>query len=170
MLFDRVQWLGQRLLEGVERVGEAIVSVLGLDDSRYQDILDNMTPREQQEAERVHLQREEEYRLFQENHSVEVMLETGQVTPESEDHLRQGAIAQPPPMPHPPEPTPPKPPMALPPEPALSLSAPIEMNAVEITVKSTKDQPGCDVVDVDNVVKKNDCEEEPICSPPADSV
>jgi hypothetical protein len=52
------------MLESVEKVGEVVVSILGLDDSRYQDVLDGMTPREMQEAERVNAQREEEYRLL----------------------------------------------------------------------------------------------------------
>lgn len=42
-------------------MGEAVVSVLGLDESRYQDVLDNMTEEEMDQARRVQEEREAEY-------------------------------------------------------------------------------------------------------------
>lgn len=45
----------------MERVGEAVVSVLGLDESRYQDVLDYMTEEEMDQARRVQEEREAEY-------------------------------------------------------------------------------------------------------------
>ena len=43
-------------------MGEGVVSVLGLDDSRFQDVLDNMTEEERQHAEAVNAERQQEYR------------------------------------------------------------------------------------------------------------
>eukprot|EP01031_Cornospumella_fuschlensis_P031196 gene31196-37703_t len=63
-MFQRLQWLGQRVYASVEAVGETVVAILGLDDSRYQDILDDMTPREAQMALHVHEQREAEYQAL----------------------------------------------------------------------------------------------------------
>lgn len=54
-------WFGLAVLSGMERVGEAVVSVLGLDESRYQDVLDNMTEEEMDQARRVQEEREAEY-------------------------------------------------------------------------------------------------------------
>lgn len=79
-MLGRLQWLGTKIFDGIEKVGEAVVSVLGLDDSRYQDVLETMTPREMQAAERVHMEREEEYRVLNEQRSPEVAIETGGVT------------------------------------------------------------------------------------------
>lgn len=84
-LLGRVRWLGGKLFEGIEWVGETVVSVLGLDDSRYQDILDNMTPREMQIAENIHAQREEEYRIYNENTSNSVLVESGGLAAEPEE-------------------------------------------------------------------------------------
>jgi hypothetical protein len=46
---------------GIERVGEGVVALLGLDDSLYQDVLDNMTDRELDNAAAVHRERQQEY-------------------------------------------------------------------------------------------------------------
>lgn len=53
------------IFAGIEYVGEAVVSVLGLDDSRYQDVLDNMTEEEMEHARQVHEEREREYAEYQ---------------------------------------------------------------------------------------------------------
>lgn len=45
----------------LERVGETVVSVLGLDDSRYQDVLDGMTEDEMRRARAVQAEREAEF-------------------------------------------------------------------------------------------------------------
>lgn len=45
----------------VERIGESVVSVLGLDDSRFQDVLDGMTEDQREEAEAIHAERSREY-------------------------------------------------------------------------------------------------------------
>lgn len=55
---------GWRVFQTVETIGESVVSFLGLDDSYFQEVLDNMTEEEKQQAMRVHKQREEEYRRF----------------------------------------------------------------------------------------------------------
>jgi hypothetical protein len=43
-----------------ERIGESIASVLGLDDSHFQEYIDQMTPEQLQQALDVHQQREQE--------------------------------------------------------------------------------------------------------------
>jgi hypothetical protein len=50
-----------KLLDGAERIGEALVSVIGIDESRFQDVLDNMTEEEMQRAREVQAKREAEY-------------------------------------------------------------------------------------------------------------
>lgn len=49
-------------MEIAENVGEGVVSVLGLDDSHFQDVLDGMTEEEMNRAIAVHAERQEEYR------------------------------------------------------------------------------------------------------------
>ncbi len=55
-------WLGSKVADGVDWVGEGVASVIGLDDSRFQDVLDNMTEEEMAAAEAVNKEREQEYR------------------------------------------------------------------------------------------------------------
>eukprot|EP00601_Ochromonadales_sp_CCMP2298_P010871 CAMPEP_0173247406 /NCGR_PEP_ID=MMETSP1142-20121109/17879_1 /TAXON_ID=483371 /ORGANISM="non described non described, Strain CCMP2298" /LENGTH=128 /DNA_ID=CAMNT_0014179785 /DNA_START=104 /DNA_END=487 /DNA_ORIENTATION=+ len=59
---ERILWLGGVLMDAAEAVGETVVSVLGLDDSYFQDVLDDMSPDEMAAAQAVHLQRTAEYR------------------------------------------------------------------------------------------------------------
>jgi hypothetical protein len=54
-------WTGMAIFNVLERVGETVVSVLGIDDSRYQDILDTMTEDELARARAVQAEREAEY-------------------------------------------------------------------------------------------------------------
>lgn len=54
-----------KVFAGIEYVGEAVVSILGLDDSHYQEMLDNMTEREMEIAREVHEEREKEYADYQ---------------------------------------------------------------------------------------------------------
>ena len=55
----------------VEYIGETVIEILGLDDSMYQDVLDNMTEEEMEYACEVNREREEEYRrLFAAQQSV----------------------------------------------------------------------------------------------------
>ena len=58
-------WFGKQVFDSIEYVGEGVVSFLGLDDSRYQDVLDNMTEEEMNTARQVHEEREAENRLLQ---------------------------------------------------------------------------------------------------------
>lgn len=58
-------WFGLKVFAGIEYVGETVVSVLGLDDSHYQEMLDNMTEREMEVAQQVHEEREKEYSDYQ---------------------------------------------------------------------------------------------------------
>lgn len=57
-----LSWVGTKVAETVDYVGEGVVSVLGLDDSRFQDVIDNMTEEEREHAEAVHAERQQEYR------------------------------------------------------------------------------------------------------------
>mmetsp|Transcript_124432 Transcript_124432/g.244051 ORF Transcript_124432/g.244051 Transcript_124432/m.244051 type:complete len:216 (+) Transcript_124432:112-759(+) len=59
---QRISWLGGKVLDIAERVGEGVVSFLGLDDSHFQDVLDNMTEEEIAAAVEVNNQRNDEYR------------------------------------------------------------------------------------------------------------
>ena len=43
-----------------EHIGESVASVLGLDESMFQEILDNMSPEELRQAEEVDRERREE--------------------------------------------------------------------------------------------------------------
>lgn len=54
-------WLGTTIFTTMERIGETVVDVLGLDESRYQDVLDTMTEEEMQRAKEVQAEREAEY-------------------------------------------------------------------------------------------------------------
>lgn len=45
----------------MERVGETVVSVLGLDDSHFQDVIDGMTEEEMERARQVQAEREAEF-------------------------------------------------------------------------------------------------------------
>lgn len=54
-------WTGMAIFNVLERVGETVVSVLGIDDSRYQDMLDTMTEDELARARAVQAEREAEY-------------------------------------------------------------------------------------------------------------
>lgn len=60
-----MNWFGSQVFQTIEYIGEGVVSVLGLDESRYQDVLDNMTETELQHAQQVHEEREAENRLHQ---------------------------------------------------------------------------------------------------------
>mmetsp|Transcript_7669 Transcript_7669/g.10589 ORF Transcript_7669/g.10589 Transcript_7669/m.10589 type:complete len:197 (-) Transcript_7669:116-706(-) len=60
------KWLGSKALQIMESVGEVVISILGLEDSRFQDVLDGMTEEEMERAEQINQQREEEYRIHQE--------------------------------------------------------------------------------------------------------
>lgn len=81
-----MNWFGQKVFDAVEYIGEGVVSVLGkekpcdtliakfplillhskgLDESRYQDVLDGMTEEEMARAQQVHEEREAENRLYQ---------------------------------------------------------------------------------------------------------
>ena len=53
-----------KVLDVIEYIGETVVSILGLEDSMYQDVLDMMTPEEMARAVAVDTQRREEYRLL----------------------------------------------------------------------------------------------------------
>lgn len=55
---------GWKVFQGIETVGESVVSFLGLDDSYFQEVLDNMTEEEKKNAVKIHQQREEEYKKF----------------------------------------------------------------------------------------------------------
>ena len=57
-------WFGKKVFDAIETVGEGVVSVLGLDDSHYQDVLDGMTEEEMEVAERINREREEEYMIY----------------------------------------------------------------------------------------------------------
>ena len=60
-LLFQFEWFGRTLFYGMEQVGEAFVAVLGLDDSRYQDVLDGMSEEEMTIAVAINKEREEEY-------------------------------------------------------------------------------------------------------------
>ena len=62
---SHMSWFGKKVFDTIEYVGEGVVSVLGLDDSRYQDVLDNMTEDEMARAQQVNAEREVESRLRQ---------------------------------------------------------------------------------------------------------
>jgi hypothetical protein len=55
-------WLGLKVFHGMELVGEVVANFLGLNDSKYQYVLDNMTEEEWRIAREVHRKREEEYK------------------------------------------------------------------------------------------------------------
>jgi hypothetical protein len=55
-------WMGHKIATGVDRVGEAVVSVIGIDDSMFQDVLDNMTDEQMEAAIALNEEREKEYR------------------------------------------------------------------------------------------------------------
>mmetsp|Transcript_3186 Transcript_3186/g.4978 ORF Transcript_3186/g.4978 Transcript_3186/m.4978 type:complete len:235 (+) Transcript_3186:74-778(+) len=58
----RLIWFGGKVLDIAEYIGEGVVSVLGIDDSMFQDVLDEMSEEEMAAAVAVNAQREEEYR------------------------------------------------------------------------------------------------------------
>lgn len=59
---DAVRYIAYKAFGVVEYIGEAVVDFLGLEDSMYQDVLDNMTEEEMKYACEVNFEREEEYR------------------------------------------------------------------------------------------------------------
>eukprot|EP01034_Spumella_vulgaris_P028995 gene28995-35962_t len=54
--------MGHKIAAGVDRVGEAVASVIGVDDSMFQDVIDNMTDEQMEAAIAVNEEREKEYR------------------------------------------------------------------------------------------------------------
>ncbi len=62
-MMRNLEWFGKKIFDTVEAIGEGVVSVLGLDDSRYQDVLDGMTEEEMEIAERINREREQEYMI-----------------------------------------------------------------------------------------------------------
>jgi hypothetical protein len=56
--------IGLKLFNIVEYIGESVVSFLGIDDSMFQDVLDNMTEEEMKLACEVDFERQEEYRML----------------------------------------------------------------------------------------------------------
>lgn len=57
-----MSWFGCKVFAGMEWVGEGVVSLLGLDESRFQDVLDGMDEDEMAAARAVNAKRQEEYR------------------------------------------------------------------------------------------------------------
>ena len=64
------------IFRGMEWVGEGVVSVLGLDNSRFQDVLDGMTEEEMEIARAVQRQREQEEKEFHSSRSPEISTNT----------------------------------------------------------------------------------------------
>jgi len=66
-MLHRISWFGGLIFKGIETVGEAVASVIGLDDSKFQDVLDGMTEDEMKLAEEINLHREQEYAAYEVN-------------------------------------------------------------------------------------------------------
>lgn len=49
-LWTRMVWMGERILAGMEYVGEGVAGVLGLDESRFQYVLDGMDREDWEQA------------------------------------------------------------------------------------------------------------------------
>lgn len=60
--YDRVlsglYWLGTKIFFGMESIGNVVVSVLGLDQSRYQYVIDGMTQEDWKLAKQVQQKRD----------------------------------------------------------------------------------------------------------------
>jgi hypothetical protein len=61
-LLHGMEWFATTIFHGMEYVGETFVSILGLDDSKFQDVLDGMSAEEMKIAEDINETREQEYR------------------------------------------------------------------------------------------------------------
>lgn len=55
-----LKWLGLRLLSGMETVGEVVANVLGLNESKFQYVIDSMTEEDWNVAREVQAQRQRE--------------------------------------------------------------------------------------------------------------
>jgi len=55
-----LKWLGLRLLWGMETVGEVVANVLGLNESKYQYVIDQMSEEDWKVAREVHAKKLQE--------------------------------------------------------------------------------------------------------------
>jgi hypothetical protein len=63
--FEKMKSFGLTVLHGMEAAGEVIVDFLGLDESLYQDVYDNMTDEEMTYATEVNRKRNEENAMLE---------------------------------------------------------------------------------------------------------
>mmetsp|Transcript_13628 Transcript_13628/g.13194 ORF Transcript_13628/g.13194 Transcript_13628/m.13194 type:complete len:135 (+) Transcript_13628:88-492(+) len=58
-------WTGSKLLFGIEYIGEIVANVMGLNDSKYQDVIDQMDENDWRIAKENHARKEQEYQMRQ---------------------------------------------------------------------------------------------------------
>ena len=66
-----LQWVGLRLLFGAEFVGEIVANVLGLNESKFQYVIDGMSEEDWEVAREVQAQREREEQEARDGKDVE---------------------------------------------------------------------------------------------------
>lgn len=59
-MWDSMRWLGGKALEGIEYIGETVASIIGLDDSRFQYVIDGMDENDWETARKVDSERKKE--------------------------------------------------------------------------------------------------------------
>ena len=64
-MVDQLIWFGKHVFHRLEIIGEAVAEYIGLNDSRFQHIIDGMSEEEWQQALEVNRQREEENRIYE---------------------------------------------------------------------------------------------------------
>jgi len=64
--FSNAWWkgVGNRIWGAMETVGAVVSNLMGLEDSLFQDIVDEMDPEDYARAMAVHREREEQYRIY----------------------------------------------------------------------------------------------------------
>lgn len=73
-ILSGLEWLGLKLLYGAETIGEVVANVLGLNESKYQYVIDGMTEEDWKVAREIQAKRQREEGISPED--VETAVET----------------------------------------------------------------------------------------------